>query len=67
MEEENEDIFLDNKNSQQYTNKTPRQAPLIELFHLCFLQKREHTYARSVIIQLGVGSETAGSPLGFLC
>lgn len=58
------DIFLEVKKSQQNNNRAPQQTPLKQLFHLYLLQKMEHTYARPVIIQLGVGSET---PLGLLC
>lgn len=49
----------------QKPNQNPTTKPLGTAFaqrsHLCFPQKREHTYARPFIIKPGVRSETPGS------
>lgn len=61
-------IFIEILKCQQNKNQAPTtNAFVIQLFHLCFLWKREHTYARPVIIQLGAGTETPGSPVGLPC
>lgn len=62
-------IFLEiKKNPNNTTTKPPLTNPFDTAFSSLLPTKEEgSTYARPVIIQLGVGSETPGSHPGLLC
>lgn len=61
-------IFLEIKKNQQYINQAPLTNPFDAAFSSLLPTKEEgSTYAKAVISQLGVGSETPGSPPGLLC